>query len=107
MLVSECGCHVGIITGLEYKFMVKSVDPDGTTMMTDNKNEPEDVVISLSCDLHEGRMEEEELTSPAPVILGEKGILPNHTGKNNNLTTTCPHKLLLARSKPLAKHTDA
>lgn len=94
--------------------MVKSVDPDGTTAVTGNKNEPEDVVISLSRDLNEAGMEEdkygdwmEELTSPAPVILGEKGILPNHTGKNYNHSTTCPQKLVLARSKPLAKHTDA
>ncbi|XP_067438348.1 collagen alpha-1(VII) chain isoform X1 [Thunnus thynnus] len=75
--------------GLEYKFMVKSVDPDGTTKVTDNKNKPEDVVTSLSHDLNEEEVEEEgeeveeeeygEMTSPAPVILGEKGILPNRT----------------------------
>ncbi|KAM7367132.1 hypothetical protein PAMP_015056 [Pampus punctatissimus] len=74
--------------GLEYKFMVKSLDPDGTTTVTDNKSEPEDVVTSLSRDRHEEELEEEEdeevtdygeMTSPAPVILGEKGILPNHT----------------------------
>ncbi|XP_056223924.1 collagen alpha-1(VII) chain isoform X3 [Seriola aureovittata] len=75
--------------GLEYKFMVKSVDPDGTTMVTDSKNEREDEVISLSREGAEeaGEQEEEEeygdrmeeMTSPAPVILGEKGMLPNHT----------------------------
>lgn len=77
--------------------MVKSVDPDGTTMMTDNKNEPEDVITSLPRELHE-EVEEEgeegkeevygEMTSPAPVILGERGILPNHTGNNNSLNIT-------------------
>lgn len=80
--------EVCIIAGLEYKYMVKSVDPDGTTVVTGKKKEAEDVVISLSRDLSEAGMEEdeygdlmEELTSPAPAILGEKGILPNHTGK--------------------------
>lgn len=104
---------VCIITGLEYKFMVKSVDPDGTTAVTSTKNEPGDVVISLSRDLSEAGKEEdeygdwmEELTSPAPVILGEKGILPNHTGTNHNHATTCSRKLILAKSKPLVKHTD-
>ncbi|XP_035852104.1 collagen alpha-1(VII) chain isoform X2 [Sander lucioperca] len=63
--------------GLEYKFMVKSVDPDGTTAVTESQNEPDDVVISLHHDLHKEGMEEEgeeygdklgEITSPAPVI---------------------------------------
>ncbi|XP_075968030.1 uncharacterized protein col7a1l [Anarhichas minor] len=68
--------------GLEYKFMVKSVDPDGTTAVIENRKLPDDVVISLHRDLHEGGMEEEveeygdkleENTRPAPVIL------PNRT----------------------------
>lgn len=82
--------RVWIITGLEYKFMVKSVDPDGTTAVTDNKNEE-----GMEEDEYGDWME--ELTSPAPVILGEKGISPNHTGKNH----------AWAQSNPLAKPTDA
>ncbi|XP_070710328.1 collagen alpha-1(VII) chain [Pempheris klunzingeri] len=74
--------------GLEYKFMVKSVDPDGTTSVTEERNESDDVVISLNRDRHEEGMEEEveeygetvgEMTSPAPVILEEKEIPTNHT----------------------------
>ncbi|KAM7378264.1 hypothetical protein PAMA_013249 [Pampus argenteus] len=80
--------------GLEYKLMVKSLDPDETTTVNDNKNEPEDVVTSLSHDRGEEEVEEEEeeeededlteqeygkMTSPAPAILGEKEILPNRT----------------------------
>ncbi|XP_026182953.1 collagen alpha-1(VII) chain [Mastacembelus armatus] len=68
---------------LEYKFMAKSVDPDGTTTKSDNKNEREDVVISSSRDLHEEGTDEEEhgvgRTSPASVIHRKKGILPNRT----------------------------
>ncbi|CAK6961368.1 LOW QUALITY PROTEIN: collagen alpha-1(VII) chain [Scomber scombrus] len=75
--------------GLEYKLMVKSEDTNGTTTVTNDKNEPEDVVTSLTHDLHEEEVEEEgeeveeekygAMTSPAPVILGEKGIPPNRT----------------------------
>lgn len=91
------------ITGLEYKFMVKSVDPDGTATLTDDKKEPGDVVMSLSRDFTEDGTEEKEYrdtmdepTSPAPVILLEKGILPNQTGKKLN-HRTCPHKLLFSK----------
>lgn len=86
-----------IITGLEYKFMVKSVDPDGTTAVTDNKNEPDDVVMSLSHDLQEGveevveQVEEEEMTSPTPAIHSEEGMQPNSTGKNH--ARTCPSRV--------------
>ncbi|XP_070785049.1 collagen alpha-1(VII) chain [Enoplosus armatus] len=80
--------------GLEYKFMVKSVDPDGTTSVTEKKKEPDDVAVSLNRDLQgegmqegeEAEVEEEEygdevggMSSPAPVILEEKGTLPNRT----------------------------
>ncbi|XP_068442301.1 collagen alpha-1(VII) chain [Clinocottus analis] len=66
--------------GLEYKFMVKSVDPDATTTVIKKKKEPGDGVISLPRDLHKGGMEEEgkevkeyedtleEKTSPDPAI---------------------------------------
>nr|XP_019947966.1 PREDICTED: collagen alpha-1(VII) chain-like [Paralichthys olivaceus] len=70
--------------GLEYKFMVKSVDPDGTTSGTDSKTEPGDVVISLSRDREVeevgDQVEEEEYGGPAsPVIPGEEGMIPNRT----------------------------
>uniref|UniRef100_UPI0037E81BC1 collagen alpha-1(VII) chain n=1 Tax=Semicossyphus pulcher TaxID=241346 RepID=UPI0037E81BC1 len=74
--------------GLEYKFMVKSVDPDATTSLTEKKVVSDDVVISLN--RHEEGMEEEveeeeyedslvEMTSPAPEILEEKGVQTNRT----------------------------
>nr|XP_005733576.1 PREDICTED: collagen alpha-1(VII) chain-like [Pundamilia nyererei] len=44
--------------GLEYKFMVKSVDPDATTAVTKNENDQKDVVKSITHDLHEQSMEE-------------------------------------------------
>ncbi|KAM8909698.1 uncharacterized protein col7a1l [Spinachia spinachia] len=71
--------------GLEYKFMVKSVDPDGTTAVMENGKEQKDVLISLNPDHHKEGMEEEgeevdeygdqleAKSSPAPVIL------PNRT----------------------------
>lgn len=89
--------------------MVKSVDPDGTTAVTENKKEPDDVVISLSRDLHEEGMEEEEvedygdelgeMTSPSPVIL------PNCTGNYNYFNIT--QLTVLQGPSPWAKHTDA
>ncbi|XP_037552098.1 collagen alpha-1(VII) chain [Nematolebias whitei] len=39
--------------GLEYKFMVKSVDPDATSAITKSKNNLEDAVFSITSDLHE------------------------------------------------------
>lgn len=87
--------HVCIISGLEYKFMVKSVDPDGTTSVTEKKTMPDDAAVSLNNDLHEEEVEEVEkgeygdkvgeMTSPAPEILEEKRILQNHTGNYNYL----------------------
>ncbi|XP_039457387.1 collagen alpha-1(VII) chain isoform X3 [Oreochromis aureus] len=44
--------------GLEYKFMVKSVDPDATAAVTKNENDQKDVVKSITHDLHEQSMEE-------------------------------------------------
>ncbi|XP_070847875.1 uncharacterized protein [Chaetodon trifascialis] len=72
--------------GLEYKLMVKSVDPDGTTAVTEH--EPDDVLPFVNRDLNKEGEEEEkeeygdkmgEMTSPAPVIREENGILPNRT----------------------------
>ncbi|XP_051247897.1 collagen alpha-1(VII) chain isoform X3 [Dicentrarchus labrax] len=81
--------------GLEYKFMVKSVDPDGTTSVTEKKNVSEDVLVSVNHDVHEEVIEKEveeygdnvgEMTSPAPVIHEEKGILPNRTDSSEGGT---------------------
>ncbi|KAM9328401.1 uncharacterized protein col7a1l [Pholidichthys leucotaenia] len=75
--------------GLEYKFMVKSVDPDATTTRTDHKYKH--FVIPLNHDIHEGQREDGEetdeeksrdnngkSTSPEVVIFKEE-ILPNRT----------------------------
>ncbi|XP_065807427.1 collagen alpha-1(VII) chain isoform X1 [Labrus bergylta] len=79
--------EVVVKCGLEYKFMVKSVDPDGT----DSETEKNDMVISLNRDLLEEGMEEdveymeeyednvEEITSPAPVTLEEEETKTNRT----------------------------
>lgn len=82
------------------------MDPDGTTTVNGNRNEPKEALLSLSHDLHEEEMEEEDeivneedygdrvgdMTSPAPVILGERGILPNSTGNTNNFSTRMSHR---------------
>ncbi|XP_063761078.1 LOW QUALITY PROTEIN: collagen alpha-1(VII) chain [Eleginops maclovinus] len=70
--------EVVVKCGLEYKFMVKSVDPDGTTAVTENKKHPADVVTPINPDLHKEGMEEGgddygdklgEVTTAAPVVL--------------------------------------
>lgn len=119
MHVGDCVYHVYIFTGLEYKFMVKSVDPDGTTSVTEKKNKTDNVVQSLNRDLHEEGMEEDaeeveeygdkvgEMASPAPVILEEKEILPNRTGNDNYFNINTSNCLLLdCCPGPKAKHTD-
>ncbi|XP_074554044.1 uncharacterized protein col7a1l [Halichoeres trimaculatus] len=77
--------------GLEYKFMVKSVDPDGTKSVTEEKSDPSDVVIALTRGVNKQGVSEEggeeyeygddveDVTSPAPVILEETGTQTNHT----------------------------
>ncbi len=97
-------CHVCIITGLEYKFLVKSVDPDGTTSVTGKQNEPGYALASLKRDFHEEgeeavkyRDQGGEMTRSAPKILEEKEILPNRTGNDNYdnyFSITHQHKLL-------------
>lgn len=84
--------------GLEYKFMVKSVDPDGTKSVPEEKSVPPDVVIALSRDFHEQGVSEDdaeeyeyeddvgEVTSPAPEIPQETRIQTNHTGKKNHFS---------------------
>lgn len=107
-------CHIFIITGLEYKFMIKSVDPDETTSGTEKKNEPDDVLVSHNRDLHEEGMEgdgeeveedqEGETSSPAPVILEDNRTVPNHTGNINYFNLTHPHKeLFRLLSKPMGQ----
>ncbi|KAM4615653.1 uncharacterized protein col7a1l [Polymixia lowei] len=85
--------------GMDYQFIVKSVDPDSDAMVTEKANEPDETVISLSRNLpEEGRGEAEEededdeektfqngmvkIASPPPVVHGEEGIPLNatHTG---------------------------
>lgn len=87
-------CHTFIVSGLEYKFMVKSVDPDETVSVTEKKIE-HDVLHSQNLDLHEDEMQEEEhgdlvgdLSSPAPMILEEDRTLPNRTGNMHYFNLT-------------------
>lgn len=68
---------VFITAGLEYKFMVKSVDPDATTAVTKNENDQKDVVKSITHDLHEQSMEENMADN-----MGE-GHPQNQTGKKH------------------------
>lgn len=74
--------------------MVKSVDPDQTTSVTERTNKALDDV-----DLQEGMEDEDEdveeygdrwgeTTSAAPVILEESGTLPTHTGTIDYFTWT-------------------
>ncbi|XP_035806046.2 collagen alpha-1(VII) chain isoform X2 [Amphiprion ocellaris] len=75
--------------GLEYKFMVKSVDPDATIAVNEKENEPEDAPTATTRDKEGEEVEEEnirEVTSPAPVILGEEEILPNSTDSDEGGT---------------------
>ncbi|XP_078138366.1 uncharacterized protein col7a1l [Centroberyx gerrardi] len=79
--------------GVEYQLIVKSMDPDRETMVTEKDNEPEEVAKSLTRNLPEegmGQEDEEEeekkngngegeIASPAPVILTEEGIPSNRT----------------------------
>lgn len=68
---------VFITAGLEYKFMVKSVDPDATTAVTKNENDQKDVVKSITHDLHEQSMEENMADN-----IGERHP-QNQTGKKH------------------------
>lgn len=75
MLVS-----VTVNSGLEYKFLVKSVDPDGTASSTEKKNGSDHVLLS-SNELYEEWEEYEDegaMSTAAPAI--PEGSLPNRTG---------------------------
>ncbi|KAM3588066.1 uncharacterized protein V6R79_020259 [Siganus canaliculatus] len=80
--------------GLDYRLLVRSVDPDGTNSVAEKKqNEADDVQVSISHDLHEEVIQEEEeeeieeeyedklaqSASPAPVISEETEVLGNRT----------------------------
>lgn len=89
------------ITGLEYKFIIKTVDPDGTTPVSGKKNKPRDVDMSVTSGLDEEQKEEEEvkdeiyeeeglLSSPASVTPGDTGLYLNSTG-NKNTDKTIHH----------------
>lgn len=73
---------VCIVAALQFKFMVKSVDPDYTTSATGRGDEPEDGVEEYEDDVG-------ETTTSAPVTLGgEKDIRANQTGNDNCLNIT-------------------
>lgn len=79
MLVS-----VAVHSGLEYKFLVKSVDPDGTASLTERENGSDHVLLS-SNELYEEWEEYEdkdgEMSTPDPAI--PEGSLPNRTGNRH------------------------
>ncbi|KAM4569550.1 uncharacterized protein col7a1l [Odontesthes bonariensis] len=80
--------EVVVNCGLEYKFMVKSVDPDATTPMTGRKNKPKEEMISNRSFLHGNRMEDNDgiVTVPAALNLGGERILKNHTDSHEGQT---------------------
>ncbi|KAM9704944.1 uncharacterized protein col7a1l isoform 3-T3 [Menidia menidia] len=74
--------------GVEYKFIVKSVDPDASTPVTGNTNKPKEKVISDRNDPPENRMaeidgdvegESDRMTVPAVWELEEERMVTNHT----------------------------
>lgn len=88
--------HILVFAGLEYKFMVKSVDPDASYVVTGGKttSKPKDlpIAISTTTELHEERMGQhfekvtsnpdiKEMTSTFPLNLEEARISLSHTGK--------------------------
>lgn len=74
--------------GLEYKFMVKSVDPDATSAITKRKNKLEDAVFSITSDLHEEEKRKKKIYTDTfrelgpSMKLAEEKKLPNSTGKD-------------------------
>lgn len=77
-----------MIAGVEYKFTIKSVDPDET--VAENQKEPDDLLSNNSEEMRRKEAEDEEehgeMTSPDPVILEGNGSLPNRTGNYFNIT---------------------
>ncbi|KAM9823969.1 uncharacterized protein col7a1l [Neosynchiropus ocellatus] len=69
--------------GLEYKFMVKSVDPDGSSPVNRESSEPDDEVFPTShvTEEEEEEEEEEETPSPAHTTLEEDPEPANQTGR--------------------------
>lgn len=76
--------HLCAVSALDYKFVVRSVDPDEVTSETEKDIEPDLVPPSNHSDSYEEDREEEP-SSLAPVILGENGTLPNSTGNDRHL----------------------
>lgn len=69
--------------GLEYKFLVKSVDPDGSAPVTERENASDRVLLSSNelyeeWEEYEDEYEDEELSTPAPAVT--EGSQPNRTG---------------------------
>lgn len=75
--------HLCVAPGLDYKFVVRSVDPDEVTSETGKDIEPDLVLPSNHSDSYE-KDPEEGPSSPAPVIFGENGTLPNSTGNDRH-----------------------
>ncbi|TWW64682.1 Collagen alpha-1(XIV) chain [Takifugu flavidus] len=70
--------------GLEYKFLVKSVDPDGSAPVTERENASDRVLLSsneLYEEWEEYEDEDEELSTPAPAVT--EGRLANRTDSLN------------------------
>lgn len=91
--------HFCVASALDYKFVVRSVDPDEVTSENGKDIEPDLVPPSNHSDSYE-EGQEEGPSSPAPVILGENGTLPNSTGNDrhlnistNNRRDWCPSPL--------------
>lgn len=76
--------HLCVASALDYKFVVRSVDPDEVTSETGKDIEPDLVPPSNHSDSYE-EVQEEGPSSPAPVILEENGTLPNSTGNDRHL----------------------
>lgn len=76
--------HLCVASALDYKFVVRSVDPDEVTSETGKDIEPDLVPSSNHSDSYE-EDQEEGASSAAPVILGENGTLPNSTGNDRHL----------------------
>lgn len=75
-------------TGLEYKFLVKSVDPDATATITERKNKLEEAAFSVAGNLHKkekrkARRHRDSSGERSPSVnLAEEKKFPNSTGED-------------------------
>lgn len=93
MLVSAAAVN----SGLEYKFLVKSVDPDGTVSSTESKNSSDQLLSSN--ELYEEWEEYEDGEMFAPAI--PEGRIPNRTGNLHEFSGAHQHEhLLVCRPSP-------